>query len=80
VDAVKHMGELVCSEFCSNIREYAYALGKRGFFLFGEVASADDELIDRYIGQNTSRQDDGKTVFFGLDRRWISAWRTICSG
>ena len=67
VDAVKHMGELACSEFCSNIREYAYALGKRGFFLFGEVASADDELIDRYIGQNTSRHDDGKTVFFGLD-------------
>jgi alpha-amylase len=67
VDAVKHMGELACSEFCSNIREYAYALGKRGFFLFGEVASANDELLDRYIGQNTSRQDAGKTVFFGLN-------------
>ena len=39
VDAVKHMGELACSRFCSNIREYAYSLGKRGFFLFGEVAS-----------------------------------------
>ena len=36
VDAVKHMGELASSRFCSNIREYAYSLGKRGFFLFGE--------------------------------------------
>jgi alpha-amylase len=67
VDAVKHMGELACSRFCSNIREYAYSLGKRDFFLFGEVASADDEILDRYIGQNTSRHDADKTVFFGLD-------------
>lgn len=67
VDAVKHLGELACSRFCSNVREYAYSLGKRGFFLFGEVASPRDEIYDRYIGQNTSRQDGSKTVFFGLN-------------
>ncbi len=67
VDAVKHMGELACSRFCANIREYAYSLGKRGFFLFGEVAAPDDDIYDRYIGQNTSRFDGEKTVFFGLD-------------
>jgi alpha-amylase len=67
VDAVKHMGELACSRFCSNIREYAYALGKRDFFLFGEIAASNDELYDRYIGQNTSRQEGNQTVFFGLN-------------
>ena len=67
VDAVKHMGELACSRFCSNVREYAYALGKRSFFLFGEVASPSDEIYNRYIGQNTSRQDGDTTVFFGLN-------------
>ncbi len=67
VDAVKHMGELACSRFCSNIREYAYSLGKRGFFLFGELATPDDDIVNRYIGQNTSRQDGDNTVFFGLD-------------
>jgi alpha-amylase len=67
VDAVKHMGELACSRFCSGIREYAYSLGKRGVFLFGEVATADDEIYNRYIGQNTSKQDRDQTVFFGLD-------------
>lgn len=66
VDAVKHMGELACSRFCSNVREYAYSLGKRGFFLFGELANSDDEIYNRYIGQNTSRSDKN-TVFFGLD-------------
>jgi glycosidase len=67
VDAVKHMGELACSRFCSNVREYAYSLGKRSFFLFGEVATPGDDIYDRYIGQNTSRQDGNNTVFFGLD-------------
>jgi alpha-amylase len=67
VDAVKHMGALACSRFCSCIREYAQTLGKRGFFLFGEVASPDDDIINRYLGQNTSRQDGDETVFFGLD-------------
>lgn len=66
VDAIKHMGALACSRFCSNIREFAYSLGKRGFFLFGELAVPDDDIIDRYIGPNTSRGDDS-TVFFGID-------------
>lgn len=66
VDAIKHMGALACSRFCSNIREFAYSLGKRGFFLFGELAVPDDDIVDRYIGPNTSRSDD-QTVFFGID-------------
>lgn len=67
VDAVKHMGPVACSRFCSNLREYAYTLGKRGFFLYGEVATPDDDLYNSYIGQNTSAQDGNDTVFFGLD-------------
>jgi glycosidase len=67
VDAVKHMGELACSRFCSMIREYAYSLGKRRFFLFGELANPSDDVYDRYIGPNTSRQDGNNTVFFGID-------------
>ncbi len=67
VDAVKHMGDVACSRFCSNIREYAYSLRKRGFFLFGEVASPSDDIYNRYIGQNTSQRDGNNTVFFGLN-------------
>jgi glycosidase len=67
VDAVKHMSEVACSRFCSNVREYAYSLGKRGFFLFGEIATPSDDLYNRYLGPNTSVSDDRKTVFFGLD-------------
>jgi glycosidase len=67
VDAVKHMGALACAWFCSNIREYAYALGKKNFFLFGELATPDDDIYNRYIGPNTSVQDGGDTVYFGID-------------
>jgi glycosidase len=67
VDAVKHMGALACSRFSSNIREYAYSLGKRSFFLFGEVATPDDDVYDGYLGPNTSVTDGDNTVFFGLD-------------
>jgi glycosidase len=65
VDAVKHMGDVACARFCSNIREYAYSLGKRDFFLFGEAATPDDDIYNRYIGPNTSAS--GTTVFFGID-------------
>src|SRR5258706_10363317 len=61
------MGEVACSRFCSGIREYAYSLGKRRFFLFGEVATPSDDIYNRYIGPNTSRQEGDATVFFGLD-------------
>lgn len=65
MDAVKHMGELAVARFCSEIREYAYRLGKRWFFLFGELV-AGDQAIDQYIGSNTPTQVGSKTVYFGL--------------
>ncbi len=65
IDAVKHMGELAVSRFCSEIREYAYRLGKRWFFLFGELVGGDD-AINRYTGANTLTQVNNKTVYFGL--------------
>jgi alpha-amylase len=65
MDAVKHMGTLAVSRFCSGIREYAYRLGKRWFFLFGELV-AGDSAINQYLGANTPTQVDSKTVYFGL--------------
>ncbi len=67
VDAVKHMGAVACSRFCSNVREYAYSLGKRDFFLFGEVATPTDDIYNSYLGPNTSVREGNDTVFFGLD-------------
>jgi glycosidase len=49
------------------VREYAQSLGKRHFFLFGEVATPSDDIYNGYLGPNTSVDDPGGTVFFGLD-------------
>jgi glycosidase len=66
IDAVKHMGELATSRFCSHVREYAYKLGKRNFFLFGELVGSED-LYNRYIGPKTSASLDDKSVYYGLN-------------
>jgi alpha-amylase len=66
MDAVKHLGMLATSRFCSNVREYAYKLGKRSFLTFGELIAGDD-AIDRFLGPNTSTLDPRGRVFFGIE-------------
>ena len=66
VDAVKHMGEEVISRFCSYIREYAYSLGKKNFFLFGELLGAEESYY-RYIGPKTVVSEGESTIYYGLN-------------
>lgn len=66
IDAVKHMGEETVSQFCSHVREYAYLLGKRNFFLFGEFVGP-EEMYNKYIGPKTSVQIDDRAIYFGLN-------------
>ncbi len=66
IDAVKHMGEEAISLFCSHMREYAYKLGKRNFFLFGELVGPED-MYNKYIGPKTSIFLEDKAIYFGLN-------------
>jgi len=66
VDAVKHMGEKSISQFCSHVREYAYKLGKRNFFLFGELVGP-EEMYSRYIGPKTSVKVEDTAIYYGLN-------------
>lgn len=66
VDAVKHMGEEAISRFCSYIREYAYSLGKKNFFLFGELLGS-EETYNRYIGPKTVVSEGERTLYYGLN-------------
>lgn len=66
LDAVKHMGELATSRFCSHVREYAYMLGKRNFFLLGELVGSED-LYNRYIGPKTSTSIEDRSIYYGLN-------------
>ena len=51
LDAIKHVEDSNASIFCSAIREFAQKIGKKNFFLFGEIIG-NDKLIDQYIGRN----------------------------
>lgn len=66
IDAAKHIGELAMSRFCSAIREYTYTLGKKNFFLFGELI-ASDEVCNSYIGPKTSLSLNDKNIYYGLN-------------
>jgi glycosidase len=52
IDTVKHIEPGAMTTFCNAIHEYTHRIGKHNFILFGEVIG-DDELLHRYIGQNT---------------------------
>lgn len=66
LDAVKHMGELSISRFCSYVREYAYSLGKRNFFLFGELVGT-DALVSNYVGPKTLTTYNDQNLYYGLN-------------
>ncbi len=65
LDAVKHMGEVAISRFSSYVREYAYKLGKRNFFIFGELVGA-DEMANHYVGPKTLTPGD-RNIYYGLN-------------
>ena len=60
------MGEEAISGFCSHIREYAYSLGKKNFFFFGELVGSED-TYNRYIGPTTTVSVDGQNIYYGLN-------------
>lgn len=66
LDAVKHMGELSISRFCSYIREYAYSLGKKNFFLFGEIVGA-DAMASKYVGSRSLATYNDQNIYYGLN-------------
>ena len=66
LDAVKHLTEETVSRFCSSVREYAYSLGKRNFFLFGELI-AGDEVHTRYMGPKMPLSRRDQNLYDGLN-------------
>ena len=66
LDAVKHMGILSISRFCSYVREYAYSLGKKNFFLFGELVGT-DAMCSNYLGPKTLTTYNDQNIYYGLN-------------
>jgi glycosidase len=61
IDTLKFVEEDCARTFCNAIREYAYLIGKKNFFMFGESKTSNEEVLARYTGRNTA-VDDGDVL------------------
>jgi glycosidase len=64
IDTVMYVEPDMVQAFGNSIREFALSIGKRNFFLFGEIDDANYSVVDQFVGRNTS-DDTGKGL--GID-------------
>jgi len=66
IDTLKHIETDFARVFANAIREFAFSIGKKEFFTFGEIYD-DEEKIARYIGRNAMEDCDIVGVDAALD-------------
>jgi glycosidase len=66
IDTVKHIEDGATASFCNAIKEYTESIGKKNFFLFGEIVS-DDETLRRYVGPRSQGGDQLQALDAVLD-------------
>jgi glycosidase len=64
IDTVMYVDPDMVQNFGNAIREFALSIGKRNFFLFGEIDDANYSIVDQFVGRNTT-DDNGKGL--GID-------------
>lgn len=62
IDTLKHVEREFALTFCNAIREYAYSIGKKNFFIYGET-KGEEHVLAEYTGRYTT-DEDGR---FGAD-------------
>ncbi len=64
IDTVMYVDPGMVQSFGNAIREFGLSIGKRNFFLFGEIDDANYSVVDQFVGRNTT-DDNGKGL--GID-------------
>ncbi|HZS75090.1 MAG TPA: alpha-amylase family glycosyl hydrolase [Ktedonobacteraceae bacterium] len=64
IDTVKYISADFARLFANSIREYALSIGKKNFFIFGEIYDNED-TIAQFIGRNTRITEAGDII--GID-------------
>jgi glycosidase len=57
IDTLKHVSREFALTFSNAIREFAFSIGKKNFFIFGEAKSNDERLLASYTGRFTSEEE-----------------------
>jgi glycosidase len=64
IDTVMYVDPDMVRAFGNAIREFALSIGKKNFFLFGEIDDGNYTVVDQFVGRNTA-DDNGKGL--GID-------------
>ncbi|HXD79007.1 MAG TPA: alpha-amylase family glycosyl hydrolase [Puia sp.] len=68
IDTVMYVDPGMVQTFGNAIREFALGIGKRNFFMFGEIDDSSYNVIDRFVGRNSSdRSGRGLGIDAALD-------------
>jgi glycosidase len=65
IDTMKHIEPHAASMFLNSIREFSQSIGKHNFQMFAEIV-AEDEMLMKYLGQNTPEEDEPKQDYPAL--------------
>lgn len=57
VDTIKHVEREFALTFSNAMRELAFSIGKKNFFIFGEARTDDEKILAEYTGRYTSEKD-----------------------
>jgi glycosidase len=66
IDTVKYIDPKFIQRFGTAMNEFAYSIGKKNFFIFGEVAD-NNANIASFVGRNGSAGSDDPEGGFGID-------------
>lgn len=58
IDTIKHVEREFALTFSNAVRELAFSIGKKNFFIFGEAKSNDEKLLAKYTGRYTSEEEE----------------------
>ena len=68
IDTIRYLKGDLARLFGNSMREFALSIAKKNFFTFGEVLDANAEQdIARFIGRNTSEQNEQTEQLVGVD-------------
>lgn len=82
VDTLMYVERDFARSFANSMREFALSIGKKNFYMFGEVWKDDDEeIIAKYVGRDTSKDADGIIGFdAALDFPRRKRLEDVCKG
>jgi glycosidase len=67
IDTMKYLEPAFARTFCNAVREYCLSIGKKNFFIYGEVFDTSDTRIATFVGRNAMDPDDPVGADAALD-------------